>query len=58
MEFFKYSALGNCFVVVPTKRDPRGAHREEAKRICDAVEGVAADGVVYVRVATRRLHLY
>lgn len=58
MEFFKYSALGNCFVVVPTRHDPTGAHRDEAARICDAASGVAADGVAYVRVATRRLHIY
>lgn len=58
MKFVKYSALGNCFVVVPTVRNPRGAHRDEAARICDAVSGVAADGVAYVRAATRRLHIY
>lgn len=58
MRFFKYSALGNRFVVVPTARHPRGADRPEARAICDAVAGVAADGVAYVHVASRRLHIY
>jgi diaminopimelate epimerase len=58
MKFFKFSALGNGFVVVPTLRDAKGPERDEARRICDAKDGVAADGVVYVHELTGRVHIY
>jgi diaminopimelate epimerase len=58
VEFVKFSALGNCFVVIAVTRHPRGARRAEARIICDRVSGVAADGVAYVHAPTRRLHLY
>jgi diaminopimelate epimerase len=58
VEFTKYSALGNTFVVIPITRHPKGAVRKEARNICDTRTGVGGDGVAYVHVPTRRLHIY
>lgn len=58
IEFWKYSALGNTFVVIPTGRSIQSNHLAWVEKICAPESGVFADGVALVHVPTARLSIY
>jgi diaminopimelate epimerase len=58
MDFWKYSALGNTFLVIPTGVSMPGAHLSWVETACDPEQGVCADGVVLVHVPSARLSIY
>ena len=58
MRFWKYSVLGNTFVVVLTRKSVRAAHLDWVERLCHPVTGVAADGVVLIQPVGMKMHVY
>jgi len=58
MHFWKYSALGNTFVVVEIHRAVRARVLPWVRTLCDPETGVAADGVALVEPSRLRLHIY
>src|SRR5262245_34134865 len=58
MRFWKYSALGNTFVVVLASRAVRAAQLDWVAAICHRDTGVAADGVVLLEPDRLRMHVY
>jgi len=58
LRFWKLSALGNCFLVVPVTRNPKRSVLAGVRSACDPVTGVGADGVAFVNTRTRYLHIY
>jgi diaminopimelate epimerase len=61
LEFWKYQALGNDFVIIDARKNRRLIRPQEARFICDRRFGVGADGVLTLLPSERaalRLHLY
>lgn len=58
IEFWKYSAQGNTFVVIPTGKTIQSAHLDWVEKICAPESGIFADGVALVHVPTARLSIY
>jgi diaminopimelate epimerase len=58
VEFWKYSALGNTFLVVAVDRVPTRDTLAWVEQSCDPELGVAADGVAAVHVPTARISIY
>ena len=58
MKFWKYSALGNTFVVTLTRKSVRAARLDWVEQLCHPVSGVAADGVVLVEPRGLKMHVY
>jgi len=58
MQFWKYSALGNTFIVVLTPRAVRARELAWVRQLCHPETGVAADGVVLLEPARQRMHVY
>lgn len=46
MQFHKYQALGNDYIVIPASSAPEGLTGEQVIRICDRHYGVGSDGVL------------
>lgn len=47
MKFFKYSALGNDYIVIDPKKNMLNLSPENIKKICDRNMGVGSDGILY-----------
>lgn len=58
MRFWKYSALGNTFVLVLSRKSVRAARLDWVTSICHPVTGVSADGVVILQPAGLKMHVY
>ena len=58
MEFWKYSALGNTFLVIPVSRPPTAHRLRWILQACAGRSGVFADGAALVHVPTARLSIY
>ena len=58
MEFWKYSALGNTFLVIPVSKQPVARRLNWVLRACEGASGVCADGAALVHVPTARLSIY
>jgi len=56
--FWKYSALGNTFVVLPASRPARARRLAWIARLCSERTGIGADGAVLVHAASRSLAIY
>ena len=46
MQFYKYQALGNDYIVIPASSAPNGLTEAQVIRICDRHYGVGSDGVL------------
>lgn len=46
MQFYKYQALGNDYIVIPAESAPDGLSSDQIIRICDRHYGVGSDGVL------------
>lgn len=46
MQFYKYQALGNDYIVIPASSAPDGLTEAQIIRICDRHYGVGSDGVL------------
>lgn len=58
MQFWKYSALGNTFVVVEIDRAVRARVLPWVRALCHPQTGVAADGAALLEPSQLRLHIY
>jgi diaminopimelate epimerase len=58
VEFWKYSALGNTFLVIPADTSRFKPYERWLAAACDPGAGVGADGVAIVHVPTARLSIY
>jgi diaminopimelate epimerase len=58
MHFWKYSALGNTFAVVLTRRAVRAPRLDWVRALCHPQTGVATDGVVLLEPSRLRMHVY
>lgn len=58
MRFWKYSALGNTFVVVLASKAVRALQLDWVRALCHPVTGVAADGVVLLEPERLHMHVY
>jgi diaminopimelate epimerase len=58
VDFWKYGALGNTFLVTPAERVPTRETLAWVEQSCDPAQGVVADGVVIVHVPTARISIY
>jgi diaminopimelate epimerase len=58
MRFWKYSALGNTFVVVSRITGVRSPHLGWVRDLCSLSSGVGADGVAIIQSGKRRVHIY
>ena len=47
MDFYKYQALGNDYLIVDAQKAPVELHPDLIRRVCDRHTGVGADGVLY-----------
>ena len=52
INFFKYQALGNDFIIVEDLAQEMNFSKGEIRGLCDRHFGVGADGVILVRRAT------
>lgn len=58
MKFWKYSALGNTFVVALTRKSVRSRRLDWVEELCHPVSGVSADGVVLIEPRGLKMHVY